>query len=285
MTFGLFLLVLTAAFCHAGWNFVTRSVSGNLVILWLALLTGCFLFLPAALVILWSRGLHDSVSIPGIGYMIATGVVHAIYFLLLAQAYAHGGISHVYPVARGSGVGLTGILAWLLLKEDISVIGAVGIALILTGVVCMGNPFFRKEENSRGFRLALGVGLTIVAYSLIDKMGVNEVNPLLYIWAMFFISAVLLWPFILWRHGGTTLETLKKNKGSILTIGAGSIGTYLLILFAFTMGPVSYIVAIREFAVVIGAVLGIVFLKERLTFLKGIAIVTITVGLVCVKAG
>jgi len=64
----------------------------------------------------------------------------------------------------------------------------------------------------------------------------------------------------------------------------GSIGTYLMILYAFTKGAASYIVAVREFAVVLGALLGIVFLKERLTFAKFSAIVAITLGLVFIKA-
>ena len=49
------------------------------------------------------------------------------------------------------------------------------------------------------------------------------------------------------------------------------------------MGPVSYIVAVREFAVVIGSILGFVVLKEQLTICKGIGIVAITLGLVLVK--
>jgi uncharacterized membrane protein len=49
------------------------------------------------------------------------------------------------------------------------------------------------------------------------------------------------------------------------------------------LGPVSYIVAVREFAVVIGSILGFVVLKERLTVRKGIGIAAITLGLALVK--
>jgi uncharacterized membrane protein len=48
---------------------------------------------------------------------------------------------------------------------------------------------------------------------------------------------------------------------------------------------VSYIVALREVAVVIGAILGILVLKERLDLWKAIAIGAITAGIVCIKAG
>jgi uncharacterized membrane protein len=284
MTLGVFLLALTAAVCHAGWNFVARKVSGNLVVVWLAILTGCLLLLPVALSILLYYGVTHSVSLPAFGYMMATGVIHAIYFSLLSLAYKKGEITRIYPIARGSGVGGTAICARLFLNEDISFMGSIGIGLIFMGVVAMGGPAFRRGRDFRQIKLALCVGGSIITYSLIDKIGVSKVNPVLYIWAMFFIAAMVLWPLILWRHWGTILKTGKTYMRDILAIGAGSIGTYLMILFAFTLGLVSYVVAIREFAVVIGALLGVVFLKERLTVSKVLAIFTITVGLVCIKA-
>jgi uncharacterized membrane protein len=63
----------------------------------------------------------------------------------------------------------------------------------------------------------------------------------------------------------------------------GSIGTYLMELYAFTKGAAGYIVAVREFAVVSGALFGIVFLKERQTLAKLYAIVAIASGLVFIK--
>jgi len=45
------------------------------------------------------------------------------------------------------------------------------------------------------------------------------------------------------------------------------------------------IVALREVAVVIGAILGILVLKERLDFWKALAIAAITAGIFFIKAG
>lgn len=60
------------------------------------------------------------------------------YYLFLALAYKHGEISVVYPIARGTGVGLTSIIAYFFLEEDISVLGWIGIWLIVFGVMCIG---------------------------------------------------------------------------------------------------------------------------------------------------
>ncbi|MBW1815232.1 MAG: hypothetical protein JRJ39_16735 [Deltaproteobacteria bacterium] len=69
-------------------------------------------------------GLAKSVQIDGIPYMITTGCIHAVYFTLLGISYQHGEISLVYPIARGSGVGLTAIFASLIFAEKFSLLGA-----------------------------------------------------------------------------------------------------------------------------------------------------------------
>lgn len=60
-------------------------------------------------------------------------------------------------------------------------------------------------------------------------------------------------------------------------------GTYLIILFAFQLGKVSYIVAAREFSVVFGSALGIIVLGESLTWKKAFGISAIALGLILVK--
>ena len=59
--------------------------------------------------------------------------------------------------------------------------------------------------------------------------------------------------------------------------------TCFLILYAYTMGPVSYIAAFREFAVVIGSLLGVIILKERMSFVKALAMVMIVLGMILIK--
>ncbi len=66
-------------------------------------------------------------------------------------------------------------------------------------------------------------------------------------------------------------------------IGVGAMGTYLLILFAFPLEQASYIVAVREFSIVVGPLLGAVFLTERLTPPKILGIAAIAGGLILVR--
>ena len=285
MTTGIFTLVVVAAFFHALWNFAARRMRGNLVILWLALFTGCLFLLPGIVVLAILGKIHLWMPSSAVGYVIATGMIHGLYFGLLARTYEKGEISVVYPILRGSGVGLTAILAWCILKEEISPIGLTGISFVFSGILLMGIPFLRRGSEADQYRLALCVGVSIAAYSLVDKVGVSKMTPVLYIWFMFLIAAVVLMPTVMKQYRGKVLNTARSNTGYILLIGVGSIGTYLMILVALQLAPVSYIVAAREFSVVIGALLGVTFLGERMTVLKAAAIVCITMGLLLIKAG
>ena len=276
-------LVLTAAIGHALWNFAARKAAGDAAIIWLSVVVGVLVAIPFCAYTWWQSAPPPlPLSWSGGLCLVATGIIHGLYFALLAEAYEHGEISLVYPVARGSGVGLTALAAWLALGEDISLLGASGIALVLAGIFCLGASAFKHQTH--GLQLALGVGLTIVCYSLVDKIGVGYVQPLYYITGMWLIGSLVRAPWVVRRYGAGLLTIARVHWPVITLIGVASLGTYLLILYAYTQGPVGYIVAVRESSVVIGALLGWIFLKERLTLLKVTGLLAIVGGLVLIKA-
>jgi drug/metabolite transporter (DMT)-like permease len=100
---------------------------------------------------------------------------------------------------------------------------------------------------------------------------------------MFTLAALALLPYMAWWRRPECCHALKQFKMFIGIIGVGSIGTYLTILFAYRLGPASYIVAVREFAVVIGALLGVMFLRERMTLRKIVGMAAIVAGIMLVK--
>ena len=102
---------------------------------------------------------------------------------------------------------------------------------------------------------------------------------------MWILGSLLRWPFIWGQRRGTLWATARTHYRYIVLIGLGSLGTYLLILYAYTLGPVSYIVAARESSVVIGTLICFVFLGEQYTPLKLAGVLSIAAGLVLIKVG
>ena len=128
---------------------------------------------------------------------------------------------------------------------------------------------------------AVATGLTIASYSLVDKAGVARLHPLPYVTAMGLIAGVLLLPAI--REAGDALrQEWAANWRSILVASTMTLTGYLLVLFAFRLSKVGYVVAARELSIVLSALVGSLWFKDgplapRLT---GAAVVA--AGVVCV---
>jgi uncharacterized membrane protein len=75
------------------------------------------------------------------------------------------------------------------------------------------------------------------------------------------------------------------NRGPILIDGFLVLFTYMMILFAFRISKVSYVVAARESSIIISAILGIMWLKEKNAPQKLVGAALITLGVVFIGLG
>lgn len=276
-----FILVLISTVMHAAWNFAVRKASGSLAVLWVGKWFAVALCLPAFCYF----PLESDAVFAAWPFMAATGLAHTVYFLMLAKAYEEGEISVVYPLARGTGVGGTALAAWILIDERLTIPGMIGIATVLLGIIMLGVADLRTPKNRRSIAYALLVGATIAVYSVVDKQGVSHIHPVHYVFALFLIPGVLLSPYVLLRHRPAVFRAWRGLKTYALCVGPGSMATYLLVLFAMRLGKVSYILAVREFSVVIGAAMGVLFLGERFGWHKAAGVGAIVLGLAMVKLG
>ncbi len=269
-----FSLILVSAAIHAGWNLLLKKHTGNLFVLWVGLL------IPGVLISSWGIASGEiGLESKGLEYLVASGIVHALYFYLLSICYSKGEISLVYPITRGTAVGAACIGAWFLFEENISTLGYLGIALVVLGVFAIQGT----KANRSDFRL---VSLSILAgafsglYSIIDKVGSQFISPLPYNGGFFLISALCLSPIVLKRH------KLAEITGAFipgLQIGFGIITCYILVLYAYSFGELSYIVPTREVSVLFGAILGWRFLNEKIGKAKVIGIAIILFGITLIK--
>lgn len=278
MSLSAFLLVVIAAVLHALWNLVAKRASGNIGVFWLGLCFAASLLLPIA-----ALAAQPPPTI-GLPYILATALIHTVYFALLSASYRHGEMSVVYTLARGTGVAGTALAAFLLIGEPVSALGATGILFVCAGILLMGVREWHMPASSRAYLLALLVGLSIVAYSIVDKLGVAHVHPLVYIAGLAAGTALFLSPWMLLRFHGECADAWRQHKLQSACVGLGSMGTYVLILFAFQESQASYVVAVRELSIVVVAGLSVAVLRERITVQKGVAIAAILIGVVLVKA-
>jgi drug/metabolite transporter (DMT)-like permease len=167
--------------------------------------------------------------------------------------------------------------------EGVSALGAVGIGSVCLGILLLGLPELRRPAQGRSCLLAVLVGLTITAYSVVDKVGVGRDSPVVYLAGLAAVTGAVLAPFVLLRHGQECREAWREHKRTSLGVGLGSTGTYLVILAAFRQGHASYVVAARELSIAVAAGLSVAVLKEPLTVPKVLSTAAILVGVVLVK--
>jgi drug/metabolite transporter (DMT)-like permease len=231
-----------------------------------------------------------TISLTGWGCILATGVLHAFYFWFMGSAYERGDLSLVYPLSRGSGPLLVPFLAVLLLKEQLSAPGVLGITLVIVGIFIIHLRSFAIQSflepflalRSRASLWALCTGVTIAGYSLVDKVGVSIVNPPVYIYLMFVISLLLLSPYVFIKERSDLKKEWNMNKIQILIVGFLDLFTYLMILFALQISKVSYVAAAREVSIVFSAFIGVMLLQEKNAPQKLVGAVLISLGVILI---
>ena len=128
----------------------------------------------------------------------------------------------VYPLFRGFGPLLIPILAVASLNEELVAIGIAGIALIVLivlGIYVLHLKSFRLKSFIEPFASlrggaslwALCTGISIAAYSIVDKVGVTQVFPPVYLYLGITISWAMLTPYVLSRRKDEILHEW-RNK-------------------------------------------------------------------------
>jgi drug/metabolite transporter (DMT)-like permease len=256
-------LVLLSAVAHASWNLIAKRASGGPAFNWLFDCLSVVLCLPLATAQMVLQ--PTSIGPIEVMFVVGSGVLHTVYFLLLGQGYKRGDLSLVYPLARGVGPMLATIGAVLLLGEHPSGLALAGALLIGVGVfVLAGDP--RRLVASRAgasVTFALLTGAVIAGYTLWDKQAVSSVQvpPILYFFLLTIVRAVLLSVYALPRWGEAR-EEWRLHKWHALGIGLLSPVSYILVLYALVISPVSYVAPTREIGILLGAMMGARFLSE-----------------------
>jgi drug/metabolite transporter (DMT)-like permease len=260
------LIVLVAAFLHAFWNYLAKKSRNKIAFIWWFILFAVVFYFPMFLYFF----VESKISAVGWTCIVATGLLHTFYFFFIGSSYEQGDLSVVYPLARGFGPFWVPILAVVVLREQLSLQGVIGIAFVVGGIYAIHLKSFSLETLFEPFTAirsaasiwALLTGCTIAAYSLVDKVGVKSVHPALYIYFIFLIPLIFLTPYVLAKERGALKPEWQRNKGTIAVVGFLVAFTYLLVLFAMQTSNVSYVVAVREVSIVFSALFGIIWLGE-----------------------
>lgn len=278
-------VVLFAALLHASWNAIVKSgkdtfLSTVLVSVGAALISLAVLPFVAA---------PDPASWP---YLAASAVAQLAYYSLLAAAYRAGDMSHAYPLMRGSAPLLVALASWPLIGERLSSMQMGAVACICAGIFGLyfasRQPATARVAKNAGHAtaFALGNACVIASYTLIDGIGVRLSGA---------PAAYTMWIFVL-NGAGLLLWTALRRPADLLAYagtqwrlaafgGFGTLASYGLALWAMTQAPVAAIAALRETSILFAVAIAALFLRERISPRRYLAIALIAAGAVLMRAG
>jgi drug/metabolite transporter (DMT)-like permease len=259
-----FVLVILAGLIHASWNIAAKKAGGDVRF---AFFTSVFLALIWAPVgIYFAIGVIDSWGWLEWGFIIGSAVLHVLYFIVLLRGYRKADLTVVYPIARGSGPLLSSFAAFFLLSEKISPLGIAGIFGVVGGVffIAGGPKLLRANQDKansikvrKGMVYGLLTGIFIASYTVLDGYAVKVLllSPILldYFGNLFRIPMLL--PAVL-RDKPTARVLWRLQWKYALIVGAISPISYVMVLYAMQIAPLSHVAPAREVSMLFAALIG-----------------------------
>ena len=270
---GVTAAVLGAALLHALWNALVKSSSDKLLDVTAVGLGAA----ACAIVVAPWVAFPAPESWP---WMAASAAVHILYFLCVAGAYRWGELSYSYPLMRGGGPMLVALVGFAAFGEVLPPMETLGVALICVGILA----FASGRHDHRATLYALANAVVIAAYTLIDAQGARASGaPVGYTLWFFVLSGLAIGAVVLAMRGRALPDYLRRNWARATLGGGLSAVSYAVALWAMTVAPVALVAALRETSVLFGAVIGALFLDEKMTRRRLIATGTVLAGLVFLR--
>jgi drug/metabolite transporter (DMT)-like permease len=140
-------------------------------------------------------------------------------------------------------------------------------------------PSFRHP--SVGY--ALVAALAAAGYAVWDKRAVQTLPPFVYFYAYSALVAAAYGGFLLRRYSRAALRTeWRTHRWSMLQVAVCNTVTYVLVLFALRTGTSTYVIALRQLSIAVGALLAWRFLGEVLTVPRRLGVTLVVAGCVLV---
>ncbi len=263
-------LVLLAALLHAAWNALLKTSTDRLATITLISLGAGLGALPMVFV----SPLPQTASWP---YLAMGVALHVGYNLFLVLAYRAGDFGQAYPIARGSSPLLVSVGAALLVGEQMGGWTWLGVALISVGIFSLAQ--LRRGMSLAGPLAAFCTGAFIASYTVVDGLGARASGDALgYAGWLFLFDSLAILLLYLARHRRLPWTHDRRVLWSGLGAGLLSLLAYGIVIWAVTLAPMGTVSALRETSVLFAALIGALFLGEKLTLRRVLACLLIAGG-------
>jgi drug/metabolite transporter (DMT)-like permease len=264
-------LVVLAGFIHACWNIAAKKAGGDVRFVAFTSVVLMVFWAPVGLWVGWQQ-------VPAWGLLewalvLASALLHIVYFIVLLRGYRQADLTVVYPLARGSGPLLSSMVAIFFLGEQISALGLIGILGVVGGVFLIaGGPglWLAAQDPQQQARVRTGIfyggitGLFIASYTVVDGYAVKValMSPILVDYFGNLVRLFFLTPTLVRDRPAVWALWLQQRRYALI-VGIFSPVSYVLVLYALQVAPLSHVAPAREVSMLFAALLGGHLLGEK----------------------
>jgi len=283
------LLILFSALMHALWNLMVKQSHDKTIFIWWMFL--CSWLLMNLLMV--SFDLFPVLTPRLIVLAVLAAFCFVLFHWLGGFAYRQGDLSVTYPLVQTAMIYVP-IWGVMFLGEQLSSLGIFGIALIALGAYCIQLrglglrdfifPFTQLANPS--VQAALLAGLVYSVGVIIDKAGVDGYSPFGFTYVLVFFMIVFMTLNLLRpRYRGRILGGRQEKPWLLIWSGPVILASFLSFRYGLQLAPVSYAVPVRQVSLLIGVLIGLLFLGESFGKIRLTSVGLILAGVVCVWQG
>jgi transporter family protein len=211
-------------------------------------------------------------------------MVYSAGYLFFFKGFEIGNVSIVAATMNLWAV-FTMLFAFIFMGQRLSTIQTLGVLLIISGVTLASINW--SDIRNQKFRLSSGVKEAVLGafffgvFWNISEIISEEVGWLL---TTLFVKLgivlfLLIFSFLVKREIGLT-EATAKTKYTVVLMGVVEAGAVAVVNFGLTIGDAILITPIASALSIVTITLAIIFLKDKVTKLQGLGIITAIVGII-----
>ena len=215
-------------------------------------------------------------------FLVLSGLATGASWLCYFKALQIGDVNKVTPIDKSSTV-LTMILAFILLREPITMLKVAAMILIGGGTYLM---VYQKQEvandNSKGslwLLYAFGAAVFASLTAILGKVGIEGIESNLGTAIRTVVVLIMAWVIVFATKKHTTIKNIDRRSWLFLVLsGFATGGSWLCYYRALQDGPASVVVPIDKLSIVFTIAFSYFILKEKLSSKAAVGLVLIVAG-------
>ena len=275
----IYFLIFFAAFLHALWNIIIKSLDYSLAGIAVKVFFQSIIFFPIIFFVPFPEGITWF-------YITCSFLLHSLYFILLGSMYDRKDLTFIYPVARGCAPIFVTILSFIFLKDIIPFFGLVGILIICVALLLISFSNFNTKVDFKTIGISIFIAFLISIYTFSDGAGVRSVdNSLSFIVWNFFLGGWISIGYVYLTKREDLFSLKIKDLILILSATIVSFTAYAIIIWSMKYEPFGIVASMRESSIIFAPLLGLIFLKEKISPIRIISSILFFLGVVFIFNG